>query len=85
VLPEIFEIEYIEEVYQLEESKNMAYVCTAERLGIKKGRIEGINIAMEKMALFLIKKGIDEDEILHETGLTLEHINALKEKESLPS
>ena len=102
-LPESFEIEYINEVYQLEESQNMAYVCTAERLGIKKGkeigmeegrekgREEGIEqgieqgqqMAMKKMALFLIKKGFSLNEIISETGLTFVEINKLREKISI--
>ncbi|MBV8803355.1 MAG: hypothetical protein JO131_10430, partial [Gammaproteobacteria bacterium] len=94
-LPESFEIEYINEVYQLEESKNMAYVCTAERLGIKKGREigrqegreegkeQGQHMAMKKMALFLIKKGFSLNEIMSETGLTRVEINKLKEKVSI--
>lgn len=49
----------------------MAYVCTAERLGMKKG--------MKKMALFLIKKGFNEDEITKETGLDSAQVKALKE------
>jgi hypothetical protein len=87
-VPENFEIEYINQVYQLEESKNMAYVCTAERLGIKKGREEGkaeiteIFIKkMQKMALFLIKHHFDDNTIAKETGLSMAQIIALKETE----
>ena len=41
----------------------MSYICTAERLGIKKGMEKGMEKAMEKMAIFLIKKGFNDDEI----------------------
>ena len=42
VLPEDMEIEYNDKIIELEEEKKMAYVTTAERIGIKKGRKEGI-------------------------------------------
>jgi hypothetical protein len=83
-VPENFEIEYVNQVYQLEESKNMRYVCTAERLGIKKGKAEVTEILikkMEKMALFLIKHHFDDNTIAKETGLSMAQIIALKETE----
>jgi predicted transposase YdaD len=46
-LPESFELEYLNEVYELEEVKKMPYISTAERLGMKKGREEGIKEGME--------------------------------------
>ena len=40
-LPEVFEIEYKEEVYQLEATQKMAYISTIERFGIQKGIQQG--------------------------------------------
>ena len=36
-MPENLEMEYIEDMKRYEEERKMAYVTTAERLGIKKG------------------------------------------------
>ena len=40
-LPRELEVEYLEEVYNLEEAMNMPYVSTAERFGIEKGWVAG--------------------------------------------
>ncbi len=55
-LPEDLETEYNEEMKRYEEEKDMAYVTTAERIGIKKGfsqgkeqgMVQGIEKGMEK-------------------------------------
>ena len=36
-LPQEFEVNYLQSVYDLEEANNMPYISTAERLGIEKG------------------------------------------------
>ncbi|MGV8122288.1 MAG: hypothetical protein AB2L14_21210 [Candidatus Xenobiia bacterium LiM19] len=41
-LPEPLEIEFNEEMKKYEEGKEMAYITSAERLGIKKGLHEGL-------------------------------------------
>ncbi len=40
-LPRAFELEYLQKVYELEEAKKMAYVSSAERIGIEKGVMQG--------------------------------------------
>lgn len=42
VLPEALEIEYHEDMKRYEEGKKMAYVTTAERIGMKKGFGQGL-------------------------------------------
>jgi hypothetical protein len=40
-LPAPFEVEYLQKVYELEESKKMPYLSNAEKIGIEKGVIQG--------------------------------------------
>jgi hypothetical protein len=47
-LPEALEIEYKEEVYQLEAAQKMAYISTIERFGIKKGIQQGIRQGIQQ-------------------------------------
>jgi len=47
VLPEAMEIEYNDKIVSLEEEKKMAYITTAERIGIKKGEEIGIKKGIE--------------------------------------
>ncbi len=42
-LPPKLEIEYTISVYQLEESKKMRYVSSIERIGIEKGKLQGMS------------------------------------------
>lgn len=82
-LPEPLEIEYLHEIYELEESKKMPYISTAERLGIEKGIQQGIEqgIEQEKMIVAerLILKNITETLIAEITDLSLEQIKKIKE------
>lgn len=41
-LPQPLEMAYLQEIYALEESKKMAYISTAERIGIEKGIAQGL-------------------------------------------
>ncbi len=47
-MPEVFEIEYKEEVYQLEAAQKMAYISTIERFGIQKGIQQGVHQGIQK-------------------------------------
>ncbi len=47
-LPEVFEIEYKEAVYQLEATQKMAYISTIERFGIQKGIQQGIQQGVQQ-------------------------------------
>jgi hypothetical protein len=87
-LPEPLEIEYLQDVYSLEESKQMPYISTAEKLGIKKGIELGIEQGMERgikrekfiIAKRLLSEGVDPAFITKITELTLEEVEALKQK-----
>lgn len=41
-LPEALELEYLQNIYTLEESRKMPYISTAEQIGIKKGLSQGL-------------------------------------------
>jgi hypothetical protein len=49
-LPEPLELEYMKEIERFEEEKQMTYITSAERIGIQKGKQEGI-IEGEKVLL----------------------------------
>ena len=51
------ELEYMQEVYELEELAKMAYISSAERFGIEKGKLEvARNLLEEGVQVTLIKK-----------------------------
>jgi hypothetical protein len=56
-LPEVLERQFLESVYQLEESKKMPYVTSAERFGIEKGMQQGEATIM--LRLMARKYGVD--------------------------
>ncbi|OGV27967.1 MAG: hypothetical protein A3F18_08755, partial [Legionellales bacterium RIFCSPHIGHO2_12_FULL_37_14] len=47
-LPEELAIEYNHQVHELTEEKTMAYITTAERIGMQKGREEGIQEGIQR-------------------------------------
>jgi len=75
-LPKPLEIEYMQDVHALEEATKMAYITSAERIGIEKGIHEGIQKA--GIILSKLEQGIDIKIISQETGLSLEEIELLK-------
>ena len=60
-LPEALERQFLESVYQLEESKKMPYVTSAERFGIEKGMQQGMQQGEANMLLRQMtrKYGVD--------------------------
>jgi flagellar biosynthesis/type III secretory pathway protein FliH len=58
-LPKPLEIEYHEKIYQFEEDRKMAYISTAERLGIEKGFSQGISQGLSRG----ISQGKQEGEV----------------------
>ena len=64
-LPEVLERQFLESVYQLEESKKMPYVTSAERFGIEKGIQQGMQQGMQQgeaaimLRLMARKYGVD--------------------------
>jgi hypothetical protein len=83
-LPEAFEIEYINEVHRLEESKKMPYISFAERFamekGYKEGRKEGIEKEKNLVANRLLSEGVELAFIKKITGLSLAKIKELQKK-----
>jgi len=77
-----------------EEGKDMAYITSAERLGIKKGRKEGLEEGLEKgrlagimegkleTALTMFREGFDRETVKKLTGLTDEQLARIGEKEN---
>lgn len=75
-LPKPLELKYLNEVYELEESKKMSYISNAERFGEEKGIKKGIEI----VALRLLSTGAKPAFVKKITGLSLSKIKALKSK-----
>jgi hypothetical protein len=46
-LPEAMERLFLQEVYQYQEAKRMPFIDIAERVGIEKGLLEGIEVLLE--------------------------------------
>ena len=57
-LPEDLEIQFHEEVINLEKEQKMPYITTAERIGLKKGREEGIKEGIEEGMAKGMEKGL---------------------------
>lgn len=74
-LPEQLELEYLSDVYQLEEATNMPYISTAERIGLEKG------IEKEKIivAQRLLAEGVELVFIAKITDLPLWRIKEIQE------
>jgi hypothetical protein len=75
-LPKPLELEYLNEVYELEESKKMSYISRAEQFGEERG------IKKEKYdtALRLLSTGAKPAFVKKVTGLSLSKIKALQSK-----
>ena len=54
-LPEPLAIVYNDEIHRIEEEKNMAYITTAERIGIQKGLEQGLRQGEYNVILRLLK------------------------------
>jgi len=59
-LPEELEIQFRDEVRQLEEEKNMPYVTSIERIGKEEGRNEGRSEEREAIIIILLKTRFGE-------------------------
>jgi len=76
-LPEPLELEYLNEVHELEGVKQMPYISTAERLGMKLGAEQNAI----KIAIGMLEEGFDRDLIARLTGLGKEKIDSLSKSE----
>lgn len=88
-LPRALEPEFLRRVYEIEESKSMPYINTAERIGIEKGLAQGLNKGREEgreesrceIALNLIALGsLDDEQIAAATQLGLAEVRALRQQ-----
>lgn len=75
-LPKPLELEYKNKVYELEESKKMAYVSFIEKLGMERGKLEG----MLSVAKHLLEDGAKPAYVKKITGLSLTKIKQLQQK-----
>ena len=79
-LPRPFEVEYLNSIYELEESKKMAYITSAEKFGIEKGIEKGKAEGIEEIAIRLLHRHEKDDAILEITQLTPQKLANLKKK-----
>ncbi|MGV8118943.1 MAG: hypothetical protein AB2L14_04175 [Candidatus Xenobiia bacterium LiM19] len=79
-LPEELEKEFIEEMKKFEEGKQMAYISSAERLGIKKGIEKGIEKGKLETAANMLREGFELETVKKLTGLTDEQLSKIDEK-----
>jgi len=89
-LPRQLELEYANDVYAIEETFNMPYVTTFERLGMERGMErgmeqgvqQGLNTGSQKRAQEIAKrmlaKGFDENDIVEMTLLSKTEIKLLQ-------
>lgn len=78
-LPPTFEIQYKEEIYQLEKENNMAYISTIEQFGIEKGLKQG----KQQIVLHMLQKGQSIEIISDLTGLSMNEITELEKIEKI--
>ncbi len=79
-LPKSLELQYLNEVYELEEEKKMPYISRAEKFGIEKGRKQGKAEGKFEVAEHLLIEGIKLALIKKTTGIPLEKLIALQKK-----
>lgn len=84
-LPELLMVEYINEVYKIEESANMAYMTTFERLGRKEGKKEGRQEAEAAIVKNLYKSLKDITKVAKLSRLSIRKVREIlnmKEKQN---
>ena len=78
VLPEEFELQYQIAIEEFEEDNNMAYITTAERVGMQRGieigRQEGEQISCRKVAKKMMQEGLDIKTIKKITGVEINEL-----------
>ncbi len=68
-LPEELELQLAEDIFRIEEETKMPLMLTIEKLGIKKGKLEGKREGKFEIVKRMIKKGMDLKTIKELTGL----------------
>ncbi len=83
-LPPMLEIEYLDEVYDLEESTKMAYVTNAEKFGIEKGitigKKQGIEMKALEIAKCRLEEGCELAFVERVTKMSLAQLESLQEE-----
>ncbi|MDQ7822758.1 MAG: hypothetical protein RDV48_08205 [Candidatus Eremiobacteraeota bacterium] len=79
-LPEPLDIEFVEEMKVYEEGMHMAYISSAERIGIKKGIEKGLQKGKLETAVNMVNAGYDRETVKKLTGLTDEQLAGIDEK-----
>jgi predicted transposase YdaD len=86
-LPEGLEEQFKVELVAFEEERRMPYITSVERLGIKQGIEQGIQIgtddALRNVALNMLREGADIAFIAKTTGLSIEQIQELQTENGL--
>jgi len=83
VLPEELELQYQIAIEEVEEDNNMAYITTAERVGMKRGieigrqerRQEGLQECRQEIAKKMMQEGLDIKIIKKITGVEIIALN----------
>jgi hypothetical protein len=75
-LPKLLEVQYLNDIYALEEATKMAYITSAERFGMEKGIQQEKIIIAEK----LLAEKVDLEFIAKITQLSLQEIRKLQDK-----
>ena len=83
VLSDDLEKQYNDNIKNYEKEKNMPYITTAERIGIKKGREEGRVESREEIAIEMLKEHMAVEQIVKFTKLDKEKVLELKKELTL--
>lgn len=75
-----FELEYINDIYELEEAKNMPYISNAEKFGMEKGMEKGVAKGKLEVAKHLLEQGIKPAVIIKATGFSSAKIKKLQKE-----
>lgn len=76
-LPVDFEIQFREDVFKFEESKQMAYVSTIEQFGIEKGIQQGMQQGLGQVAVRMLSQNFSIEMIANLTGLSQADVQML--------
>ena len=80
-LPKELEIDYLKNIYELEEAMNMPYITTAEQIGFEKGELKGKLDGKFEVAKEMLSEGCDPAFISKITKLPIEKIREIQKSE----
>jgi predicted transposase/invertase (TIGR01784 family) len=73
-LPEKLDNTFWNELKAFEQEKNMTFITSVERIGIKKGKQE----TEERIVLSMLKKGVSIEDIAEFTELSIEQVKKIQ-------